>query len=55
MQREIFQMCELFHLTIYFFSRQIVLTLCKSDANGSYRHAIIPLPSSYEVRLVGGK
>jgi len=30
---------------------RLVLTLCKSDARGSYYHAIIPLPESYEAAV----
>ncbi|KAF8799909.1 hypothetical protein BYT27DRAFT_7245935 [Phlegmacium glaucopus] len=30
---------------------RLVLTLCKSDARGSYHHAMIPLPKSYEAAV----
>jgi len=32
-------------------SGRLVLTLCKSDARGSYYHTMIPLPKSYEAAV----
>jgi len=32
-------------------SGRLMLTLCKSDARGSYHHAMIPLPKSYEAAV----